>query len=302
MIPFAWQAGRWKLAVSQAPSKRWRCQIAAVLTVKGRVLIMLIPAWSLCLHTREVHILPLQTGYIAYRAVIMSLYFSHSFLLCFGSPLHPWLNIRVMGTSERYFPSSCSGLCASHDPFPSGFWGSLRGFRGSLSVEKLWNLRFSYKLSKDRGRHEELSGATILSFHPHLTTEAAAVVSVSWLQTYLCCPFFSSGFFLFPNDAPKSIAFLALCKGSKVVLKESKLIACELRKITCSSHHFEPGRLLSICCPSKHLWRGTGPWEMLWCSLQWSSSIDEQLTEGSVLLLLIYWAVAKCCWWAQSWL
>lgn len=38
-----------------------------------------------------------------------------------------------------------------------------------------------------------------------------------------------------------------------VVLKESKLIACDLSRITCSSHHFGPGKLLSMCCPSKHL-------------------------------------------------
>ena len=43
-----------------------------------------------------------------------------------------------------------------------------------------------------------------------------------------------------------------------------------------------------------------GPWEMLWCSLQQSPSIDGQLKEGSVLLLLIYRAVAECCLQAQS--
>lgn len=59
MLPSAWQAAWGKLAVSLAPSKRLRCQIAATLTVKGRVLIMPIPSRSICLHPRELHILSL---------------------------------------------------------------------------------------------------------------------------------------------------------------------------------------------------------------------------------------------------
>lgn len=61
--------------------------------------------------------------YTAYTAVIMCLYFPHPFILCFGSFLHPWLNTRIMGTSEHFPSIPCSGLCASHNPFLSGFWG-----------------------------------------------------------------------------------------------------------------------------------------------------------------------------------
>lgn len=102
---------------------------------------------------------------------------------------------------------------------------------------------------------------TTCSFHLHIITEAAAVASASWMQTDLCCPFFFILIFFFSLMIPSKIdSFLprgawktslhfardpaGCCKV--VVLKESKPIACDLSRITRSSHHYEPGKLTYV--------------------------------------------------------
>lgn len=89
----------------------------------------------------------------------------------------------------------------------------------------------------------------------------------------MCRPLFFSYDFFFsllippkintflPHLAWKSSFHFAMdpvrsCKA--VALKQTKSVACDLNRITHSSHRFEPGKLLSMGCPSNHLWQAFG--------------------------------------------
>lgn len=108
--------------LSQAPSTSLRCQIAVMLTVKGRVLITLMPTWSLCLHTRELHIFAsvdqvqcMYSGYFC-TSSLRDPILSPSIL---GAPCIPGLTQGLWGL---WAPSLLWALCISRTQFPTGQW------------------------------------------------------------------------------------------------------------------------------------------------------------------------------------
>lgn len=112
-------------SLSQAPSRSLRCQIAVMLTVKGRVLITLMPTWSLCLHNIELHIFAsvdqvqcMYSGYFCTSAPSEIPPFPTSIL---GAPCIPGLTQGLWWLWDS-ISLPCSGLCTSHAQFPTGQW------------------------------------------------------------------------------------------------------------------------------------------------------------------------------------
>lgn len=191
--------------------------------------------------------------------LFMRLYSCHHFILYFGSSLYPWLNTRIMGTSEQHFPflsllralripravSHKSMVCVA--PFLS-LW------------EKSCNLWFSYKLSRDRGQKWDKSCLghhyLFISSAHNYRSSSCSICKLDANRSMLPLFFFLLIFFFslmipskidsfLPRGAWKTSLHFARDPAGccKVVLKESKPIACDLSRITRSSHHFEPGKL-----------------------------------------------------------